>query len=166
MKSLFQEQSETTMEQALQLEKEIIRLFVRREKQHRMFWELDNPQKASGALAKMWLLETFKPQCMHKIPRMSEHDLAKYLIRLGAERPICYDGMTAEWNTDWDYIQLFRNNVSIQQALNGAAEWGTPYYLYFGNGILYYEADAMDYSPSERQMIFLANGRKLAPFHR
>lgn len=127
-----------------EIETEIIKNYVVKNKQDRIIWELGSPKKRDEV---MWRfhhnLDIFKQECLYPVGYMDPKGMEEYLYKLSGAREVYYMG------------DLFIGELSLKDAVDRA--FGDVCIIYCGNGIAYYQGEE-DIAAPPRYML-VANER-------
>lgn len=123
-----------------EIETEIIKKYVVKNKQDRIIWELGSPKKRSEV---MWRfhhnLDIFKPECLYPVEYMDPRGMKEYLYKLSGAREVYYMG------------DLFIGELSLKDAADRA--FGDVCIIYCGNGIAYYQGEECMAAPPRYMLI-------------
>lgn len=116
------------------IEQEIIKNYVRKNKQERIIWELNNVKKRGDVVWRRFNgPNNFIKECLHPINYMSNICLEEYLLKLTGVSTVYYMGE--------DYIgEDYIGTLSLKEATNRAHD-GLICIIYCGNGIGYYQGE-------------------------
>lgn len=112
-----------------EVEREIVRYFIRKDRQDRIAWELQSKRKRDSIMWKLCDTRLFEKEVLYPQPYLSPKDLAEKLTDLGAQKTI--------------YIISFyemsepKENCSVLEGIE--QQYDNPYLLYFGDGLGYFE---------------------------
>ncbi len=108
---------------------EIVKLYVIKNRQDRIVWELGNPKKRDFIMIKRFPgPENFKKSCMRSVEYMAPDEMKTYLHQLSKAKEVYYIGD--------NYIGV----LSLEQATL-RANTGELCIIYCGNGIGYYQGE-------------------------
>ncbi|MBQ7916947.1 MAG: RHS repeat-associated core domain-containing protein, partial [Firmicutes bacterium] len=110
------------------VEEEIVRGYVKDNKQERLLWELNSPKKRKTVIWKFADSEVFKSNCLNPVKYMSAKQIEKHFSPILTASNVYFIGE--------DYI----GQLTLQQAAQRAQE-GEICIIYFGNGIGYYQGE-------------------------
>lgn len=111
------------------IEYEIVKKFVRNNKQERIVWELKNRKKRQRVIFNNFYgTDIFADECLHPTKYRSEADLEEYLFNLSKSDKVYYMG------------ESYIGYLSLKQAVHRAWE-GEIGIIYCGNGIGYYQGE-------------------------
>ena len=119
---------------SLDIEREIVEKYVKKNKQERILWELTNVKKRDGVIWKFEGTAIFKDSCLQKIEYMSGSLLVKYLYELGSSKSIYYIG------------ESYIGEMNLEEAVK-KANIGEICIIYCGNGMGYYQGEQEYGSP-------------------
>lgn len=71
-----------------EIEKEIVRYFIRKDRQDRIAWELQSKRKRDSIMWKLCDTRLFEKEVLYPQPYLSPKDLAEKLTDLGAQKTI------------------------------------------------------------------------------
>ena len=112
----------------INIEQEIVKKFVRKNRQERIIWELSNVKKREDVVWRNFSgPNIFFEECLHPTEYMSDTYLEDYLFKLTGVSTVYYMGE--------DYI----GNLSLKEATNRA--YGLTCIIYCGKGIGYYQGE-------------------------
>ena len=112
-----------------EIELEIVRNYVNKNRQERIIWEFDNHKRRENIMLKRFASpDIFKKNCMDVVEYLSPNALEKYLSQFNKETNIYFIGE--------NYI----GDLSLKQAVN-RANTGEICIIYCGNGIGYYQGE-------------------------
>ena len=115
-----------------QIEKEIISLFVRKNKRKRIRWELARKEKRENVLWMRFNHEhNLMDDCMIEVDQLSYGQIKKILFEMSKAKDVYYMGE--------DEIRC----MDLNEAINRASE-GEICLIYCGNGIGYYRGEEHD----------------------
>ena len=110
------------------IEKEIISLFVKKDRQQRILWELSSPKKREDVIWHFSGPDIFKRECLERLQVMPNVLFAEKLSQLGNTSRIYYLG------------ESYIGDISLKQAI-GKMSAGERCIIYFGYGIGYYQGE-------------------------
>lgn len=110
------------------IEEEIIKKYIKKNKQERMIWELNNPQKREEVIWRFSKPGIFIEKCLTPIGYMDKIHMIEYLFKLSGVSNVYYIGE--------DYIGY----LSLEQAAERAS-MGEICIIYCGKGIGYYQGE-------------------------
>ena len=110
------------------VEEEIIRSYVKENKQERLLWELNSSKKRKTVIWKFAGTELFKSNCLKPTSYMSANQIEKHFSPMVTTKNVYFIGE--------DYI----GSLTLQQAARRAQE-GEICIIYCGNGIGYYQGE-------------------------
>lgn len=110
------------------IETEIVKHYIRENKQQRILWELSLPQKRNTLFWKFAGPELFKQSCLKPTKFMSTSTLEKFLFELSGSSTVYFIGE--------DYIGYLSLNQASQRTQTGEI-----CIIYCGNGIGYYQGE-------------------------
>ena len=110
------------------IEEEIIKTYVKKNKQERILWELSNPKKRKSVIWKFHSPDIFIEKYLYPAKYMDAQSMKNYLFDLSGTLKVYYIGT--------NYIGF----CSLEKAVEWAAEEGV-YIIYCGNGIGYYQGE-------------------------
>lgn len=114
--------------EANKIEEEIVLLFVKKDKQQRILWELSSPKKREDVIWRFSGPDIFKSECLEDLQVMPNILFAEKLSQLGNTNEIYYLG------------ESYIGNLSLNQAIV-KMNAGERCVVYFGNGIGYYQGE-------------------------
>lgn len=110
------------------VEEEIIRNYVKENKQERLLWELNSSKKRKAVIWKFAGSELFKSNCLKPTSYMSANQMEKYFSSMVTTKDVYFIGE--------DYIGV----LTLQQAAQRAQD-GEICIIYCGSGIGYYQGE-------------------------
>lgn len=110
------------------IEEEIVKKYIKKNKQDRILWEFNNPKKRGNVIWRMNEPDIFKENCLQSVGYMTKETMEQCLYELSGVRKVYFIGE--------DYI----GNLSIEQAVQRANE-GEICIIYCGKGIGYYQGE-------------------------
>lgn len=111
------------------IELEIVKMFVEKNKQERVIWELDNPKKRHMIMMERFASPgIFKCDCLTSINYMSPNELEMYLFRISGANEVYYIG------------EEYMGKLLLHQAAL-KANTGEICIIYCGKGIAYYQGE-------------------------
>lgn len=110
------------------IEEEIVRSYVKENKQERLLWELNSPKKRRTVIWKFADPEIFKSNCLNSVAYMSAIQIEQRFSPILTNPNVYFIGE--------DYI----GRLTLPQAARRAQE-GEICVIYFGNGIGYYQGE-------------------------
>lgn len=110
------------------IEEEIIKQYIKKNKQERILWEFNNPKKRKQVIWRFNKPGIFIEKCLSPIGYMDKEHMIRYLFGLSGVSDVYYIGE--------DYIGY----LSLEQAAEGAST-GEICVIYCGNGIGYYQGE-------------------------
>lgn len=116
------------------IEEEIIRNYVKENKQERLIWELNSPKKRKSVIWKFAGSELFKTGCLTSIGYMPTDSMERYFYQLSGKTMVYFIGE--------DYI----GQMVLKEAVQRAHE-GEICIIYCGNGIGYYQGEGVAKPP-------------------
>lgn len=116
------------------IEKEIIEKYVKKDKQDRILWELNNAKKREKVIWKFAGPDILKSACLQKVKYKSIEEMEKLLLELGGAKDIYFVG------------ESYIGELKLLQALK-LANMGEICIIYCGNGIGYYQGEQEQGSP-------------------
>lgn len=116
------------------VEEEIVRVYVKENKQERLLWELNSPKKRNTVIWKFADSEVFKSNCLNPVKYMSAKQIEKHFSPILNTSNVYFIGE--------DYI----GQLTLQQAAQRAQE-GEICIIYFGNGTGYYQGEQCSGKP-------------------
>ena len=112
----------------IKVEEEIIKMYIKKEKQDRLLWELKSPKKRDTVFWHFAGPNCFKGACLQPVAYMSSDEMTKYLFQLGNMRDVYFIGES--------YIGI----LSLEQAV-AKAHKGEICIIYCGKGLGYYQGE-------------------------
>ena len=109
-------------------EQEIIKKYIRKNKQDRILWELSVPRKRNSVFWNFAGSDIFNQNCLHPVNYMNKDEMEKYLFELSGNENVYFLGE--------DYI----GELLLKEATE-RAEHGEICIIYCGNGIGYYQGE-------------------------
>lgn len=122
---------------------EVIRNFVKKEKQDRLIWELNNPKKRESVIWHFSGPKIFKDTCLRPISYMDANEMTSFLFNLGNSRNVYFFG------------ESYIGELSLSQAA-AKASTGEICIIYLGSGVGYYQGE-QEYGKPPRFMLFCTN---------
>ena len=113
------------------IEEEIIKLYIIKDKQERILWELSNHRKRESVIWKFSGPNLFKRDCLQPIEYMSQEKMEKYLSNRGGVEEVYFIG------------ESIIGKLSLTQAV-AKAHNGERCIIYCGNGFGYYQGERED----------------------
>lgn len=110
------------------VEEEIIKKYIKTNKQERILWELNSPKKRNSVIWRFHKPDIFMKKCLKPVKYMSKQDMEKYLFDLSGVLNVYYIGE--------NYI----GSLSLEQAVEQVNQGGICI-IYCGNGIGYYQGE-------------------------
>lgn len=110
------------------IEKEIIEQYVKKNKQERIIWELDNPKKRSSVIWRFHRPKIFIEKCLKPIGYMDKKQMIKYLSELSGAVDVYFIG------------EIYIGYLSLEEAAEQASRGGICI-IYCGKGIGYYQGE-------------------------
>lgn len=110
------------------IEEEIIKKYVIKNKQERILWELSNPKKREEVFWRFAGQGIFKESCLQPVEYMYSSDMENFLFQLSGTKIVYFIGE--------DYI----GELSLKDATR-KANTGEICIIYCGNGIGYYQGE-------------------------
>lgn len=110
------------------IEEEIVKKYIKKNKQDRILWELDNPKKRGNVIWRMNRSDIFKESCLQPVGYMTKEIMKKYFYELSGVRKVYFIG------------EDFIGHLSIEQAVE-RANTGEVCIIYCGKGIGYYQGE-------------------------
>lgn len=118
----------------IEVEKEIVKNYVKENKQERLLWELNSPQKRGSVIWKFADATIFKHDCLKPTKYMSAESLEKHFFN--------QTGRTLNYFIGEDYI----GQLTLKQAAQ-RTQTGEICIIYCGNGIGYYQGEEVSGKP-------------------
>ena len=109
-------------------EQEIIKKYVRKNKQDRILWELSTPRKRDAVFWNFSGTDIFNENCLHPIKYMQKEEMEKYLFKLSGTSEVYFIGES--------YIGYLPLNQATERA-----SMGEICIIYCGKGIGYYQGE-------------------------
>ena len=125
-----------------EVEHEIIRSFVAKNRQERLSWELANPKKREKFFWNFAGTQYFKQDCLQSIELLSYKELETAIFRFGKTRTVYYLGASCI------------GRIPLTQAVQYAAQ-GDICIIYCGNGRGYYQGEP--YSGNKNKYLLIAH---------
>lgn len=111
------------------IEYEIVKKYVKKNKQKRIIWEFSNSKKRRDVIWKFFAgPDIFKENCLHPIKYMSDSEMEQYLYQLSGSKNVYYIG------------EGYIGELLLKQAVKGANR-GEICIIYCGDGIGYYQGE-------------------------
>lgn len=134
------------------IEKEIIKLYFKKEKQDRILWELNSAKKRADVMWRLCGEDLIKHNCIHPIPFMSADELGRIICSLGGTTPV--------YSFNFDFIGYMSDDISLNDILQNiiCGEYGACL-TYFGKGVAYFLG--MQEKGAPDRFILLPEGRKM-----
>ena len=110
------------------IEEEIIRKYVKKDRQERIIWELNNPKKREEIVWRLHRPDIFIEKCLHPIEYMSKDVMRKRLFELSGVSEVYFIG------------EGYIGYLSLEQA-SERANTGEICIIYCGKGIGYYQGE-------------------------
>lgn len=107
---------------------EIIKKYVKKNKQERILWEIKNPKKRSGVIWRFNRPDIFKENCLQPVEYMDKEIMKDFLIKNSNLMKVYFIG------------ESFMGCLSIEEAAE-RANTGEICIIYCGNGIGYYQGE-------------------------
>ena len=107
---------------------EFIKKFVKSNKQDRLIWELESPQKRKDIFWRFASSNIFKTECLQKADCMSVDDLETKMYQLNKSKEVYFIGAS--------YV----GEISLREAVEKAS-CGEICAIYCGNGKGYYQGE-------------------------
>ena len=111
------------------IETEIIKLFVQKQYQKRLLYEINSKKKYDTVWHHFHTEKKFKKECLEKVDYMKKEDLEKYLFRLSGKKNVYFMGMAEK-----------RKKMLLEDAVNEIVEMEIGI-IYCGDGIGYYQGE-------------------------
>lgn len=109
-------------------EQEIIKKYVRTNKQDRILWELSTPRKRNAVFWNFSGSDIFNENCLCPIEYMQKEEMEKYLLKLSGKENVYFIG------------ESYIGYLSLNQAAELASK-GEICIIYCGKGIGYYQGE-------------------------
>lgn len=109
-------------------EKEIVKKYVKKNRQERIWWEFCNSKKRKDVIWRFHSPDIFKENCLQSIEYMDKNDMKKRLSKLGAGKEVYYIG------------ESIIGSLTLNQAVEYAS-MGEICIIYCGKGIGYYQGE-------------------------
>ena len=129
----------------IEIEEEIIRYFIIKNKQERILWELNNPKKCDGVFWHFSDTTLLKSECLQKIPSVRTIS-EESLFQLGQSKNVYFIG------------ESYIGNISLANA-SEKANSGERCIIYFGRGTDYFQGER-EYGNAERFLLKVAHSNK------
>lgn len=110
------------------IEREIVKKYVKKNKQERIIYELDNPKKREHIIWKFAGTGLLKPECLRPVGYMSCKEMVNCLFELGEAQEVYFWGES--------YVGI----LALKQAVE-LAHIGEICIIYCGKGIAYYQGE-------------------------
>ena len=110
------------------IEVDIIKKYIKKEKQDRLLWELSNPKKRDAVFWNFAGSNCFKGECLHSTAYKPGDAMSKYLLQLSNAKDVYFIGES--------YVGV----LSLEQAVE-KARTGEICIIYCGKGIGYYQGE-------------------------
>lgn len=110
------------------IEKYIIKTFVKKEKQERIIWELQNPQKRDAVFWRFSGPNLFKEQYIQPFPPSTTSLTETALLKMGCKQTVYFLG------------ESFIGELSLKQAIE-KANIGERCIIYCREGVCYYQGE-------------------------
>ena len=116
------------------IEEEIVRYYIKENKQERILWELNSPKKRKDIIWKFAGTDLFKMQHMKATRFLSATSLKEHLFQISKNQTVYFLGE--------DYIGQLSITQAVQRALQGEV-----CIIYCGQGYGYYQGEQVSGSP-------------------
>jgi len=110
------------------IEEEIVRKYIKKERQERLLWEFNNPKKRDAVFWHFSGPGCFKKECLNLLDYMSSDSMLKYLQHLSGAGDAYFIG------------ESYIGDLSLEKAVAKAQD-GEICIIYCGNGIAYYQGE-------------------------
>lgn len=111
-----------------EIEEEIIKKYVKKNKQERILWEINNPKKRKGIIWHFDRPDIFKGDCLQPVEYMDRKIMKDFLIKNSNLGKVYFIG------------ESFIGYLSSEEAAE-RANTGEICIIYCGNGIGYYQGE-------------------------
>lgn len=128
------------LNKVIYMEKEIIKLFVKSNKQERILYEFKNVKKRENGIWRFSDPGVFKETCLNSIGYMSSMKLEKYLLQLNKNEKVYFIG------------ESYIGEMLLKDAAE-KADMGEICLIYCGNGVGYYQGEQEIGSPPRYVLI-------------
>ena len=118
----------------INIEEEIIKNYVKKVKQERIIWELQNQKKREKVFWKFAGTNLFNENCLRTIKYMNNCELEKYLFQMSGTKDVYYMG------------ESYIGELCLRDAVQKAG-MGEICIIYCGKGIGYYQGEQEYGSP-------------------
>lgn len=125
------------------VEAEIVKNFIRKDKQERILWEFNNPRKRESVIWRFCSPALFKNECLQSVAYMSSEKLEEFLIRQSGVKEVYFIG------------ENHIGTLPLKQATINAGR-GEKCIIYCGKGLGYYQGEE-EYGSVPRFLLRLKN---------